>query len=356
MLQAEVGRAELVSVLIGTYNAEQLVAETLESVLSQTYHPLEVIVVDDGSTDGTWDVLLSFGPRIRAIRQANGGVAAARNTALREANGAFIALMDHDDICEPERIAVQVMFLRQHPDVVLCSSDFSAFDQSGPLARSYCGEYYSQCHSSRGGVTARYPNRGSMDISACLPTLQGQPTIVPTLFGRVYEELALGNFVHPPTALFRRSLISEAGLFDPEARMMCDWEWLVRVSRIGSLGFIDRPLLRYRRSETQISSSRHHPRASIDSLDVARKIVERDPALYARNKTQFRNHLAGMYLDAADANAERNRWLALRLLAASVGRYGTVRGQSFRTLFKILMPATWLNQIRGYRQRLAHTA
>src|SRR5438132_14303342 len=100
----------LVSVLIATYNARPFIAETLDSVLAQTYRGVEVIVVDDGSTDGTWEVLQSFADRIQCIAQANGGVAVARNAGLRAARGSFIALMDHDDICEPERIASQVRF------------------------------------------------------------------------------------------------------------------------------------------------------------------------------------------------------------------------------------------------------
>jgi glycosyltransferase involved in cell wall biosynthesis len=339
-------QAGLVSILICTYNGGDFLGGTLESALKQTYAPLEVIVVDDGSSDGTWELLQSYGARIRAIRQENGGVAAARNTGLRSARGEFIALMDHDDLCEIERIAVQVAFLRQHPDLALCSSDFSAFDQNGPLATSYCGEYYSQCHSSRGGVMARYPEQDSLDVTDCLHPKPSGPVLVPTYLGRVYEELALGNFVHPPTVMFRRSLLAEVGDFDTTARNMCDWDWLVRAARVARIGFIHRSLLRYRRSETQISSSRHQPRASVDALHVAQRICERDPVLYRKRSALFRAHLGEMCLDAANCNAELRRLTAMRLLLASVFRYATVQDQTFRTLFKILTPTSLLNSIR----------
>lgn len=352
----EVSQRELVSVLIGTYNGQQFLEETLESVLAQTYRPLEIIVVDDGSTDETWNVLLSFGTRIRAIHQANGGVAAARNSGLREAKGTFIALMDHDDLCEPERIAVQVDFLKLQREVVLCSSDFSAFNQTGVLAHSYCGEYYSQCHSSRGGVLARYPQLGSIDIREWLPEPPAEAVHIRTLLGPVYEELALGNFVHPPTVMFRRTIVNDVGMFDPDARMMCDWDWLVRASRVGHFGFIDRPLLRYRRSDTQLSSSQHQPRTSIDSLHVALKITQRDPALFRRNPSKNKSHIGGMCLDVADANAEERRWYSLRVLLVSVGRYGFISQQSFRTLLKILLPSIMLNRLRNYRERRFRTA
>ncbi len=89
--------------------------------------------MDDGSTDGTWGVLQSFGASVHAIRQPNSGIAVARNTGVRAANGEFIALMDHDDLCEPERIAARVRFLTERPEVVSCCSDFSAFSAVGPV-------------------------------------------------------------------------------------------------------------------------------------------------------------------------------------------------------------------------------
>jgi len=348
-LEARANSNELVSVVIGTYNAAHLIGETIDSILAQTYSPIEIVVVDDGSTDDTWSVLQSYGNQIVAHRQANGGVAPARNTGLRQARGSFIALMDHDDICEPERIAVQVKLLLSQPEVVLCSSDFSAFNQDGRIADSYCAVYYSQCHASNGGVQARYPNAGVLDVGDCRTPKSSAPDLATVYHGEVYDEMVLGNFVHPPTVMFRQGLVKTVGMFDPAARMMCDWDWLTRASRIGSFAFIERPLLRYRRSETQISSARHHPRASIDSLYVAQRIVARDPDIGARKPRALRRHLGTMCLDAADANAEVNSRQAARMLCESVFRYGTVQRQTGRTLLKIVLPKALLGWLRKRR-------
>uniref|UniRef100_E6PV27 Glycosyltransferase 2-like domain-containing protein n=1 Tax=mine drainage metagenome TaxID=410659 RepID=E6PV27_9ZZZZ len=97
----------LVSVVIPAHNAAATLAETLHSVLAQSYRHIEIVVVDDGSTDGTWDLLQSFGPAVRAIHQANAGLAAARNAGVAAASGTCIALHDADDLCEPECIAAQ---------------------------------------------------------------------------------------------------------------------------------------------------------------------------------------------------------------------------------------------------------
>jgi glycosyltransferase involved in cell wall biosynthesis len=334
----------LVSVAIPVYNGRATVAAAVRSVLAQTYRNLEVIVVDDGSTDGTWDVLRPFGSSIRAIRQANAGIAAARNAGLAAATGQFIALMDSDDLCEPERIAAQVRFLSEQPELVLCCSDFGAFNAAGPVSRSYSATYYNRCSAAEGGVMARYPAHGELDISACLPSAPDGAVVVQTYFGGVYEELALGNFVHPPTVLFRRSLLATAGYFEPEVKIMCEWDWLVRVARVGAIGFIDRPLLKYRLSPSQVSFGEA---AAMDSVEVAKRICRRDPALRVRRAEGFRRLFGGLYAEAADSSADKHPLRALSFLAASVLRYRTLTPQTPRTLMKLLLPAPLLELLRS---------
>lgn len=350
MAETAQGAGPLVSVAMPVRNGVDTVAEAIRSVLAQTYRPVELIVVDDGSTDGTWAVLEGFGGAIRALRQENQGIAAARNAGLRAARGDLIALMDADDLCEPERIAVGVRYLAEHPEVVLCSSDFSAFSASGPIAASYIGTYYHQCSQERGGVAARYPERGTLDIRDCVLKATSAPADVPAYQGDVYDELALGNFVHPPTVLFRRELLDTVGGFDPAIRIMCEWDWLVRVARVGAIGFVDRPMLRYRLSESQVSSSEA---AAMDSVQVARMIVARDPALVARHRKEFRHLLGGLYADAADAEADHHhRWAGLRHLATSVVRYHAVSGRTLRTLAKLALPTPLLELLRQVAESL----
>ncbi len=103
-----------VSIIITVYNGAMLVAEAIESALAQTLPPLEVIVVDDGSSDDTADVVRRF-EAVRLIQQPNAGPAAARNTAIRAASGVFIALLDHDDLFPAERLEHMVAELIAHP-------------------------------------------------------------------------------------------------------------------------------------------------------------------------------------------------------------------------------------------------
>jgi glycosyltransferase involved in cell wall biosynthesis len=99
---------QLITVVIGAFNAERYIGEAIESVLGQTYPNVELIVVDDGSTDGTGRVAASYGGEVNCIRQENGGMAASRNRAIPEARGEYLAFLDADDRFPPDKLRLQL--------------------------------------------------------------------------------------------------------------------------------------------------------------------------------------------------------------------------------------------------------
>ena len=105
----------LISVIVPAYNAEDFLAEALESVIRQNYEPLEIIVVDDGSTDGTAEAAKSFGERVRYLHQENSGPAAARNAGLRAARGELLSFLDADDLWPEDKLKVQLAGLARDP-------------------------------------------------------------------------------------------------------------------------------------------------------------------------------------------------------------------------------------------------
>ena len=336
----------LVSVTLAVYNGGRDVREAIESVLAQTYVPLELIVVDDGSTDDTWPVLQSFGERIRKVRQDNKGHSVARNAAISHARGEFIAIMDHDDICMPERIAVQVALLRAHPEVGLCCSDFSAFDSNGPISESYIGTYYSSCAPQAGGPIAHYRHVGTLEIGALLAR-PVKSEVARIAYGPVYEAQAHGNIAHPPTVMVRASVLALVGGFDPHTRSVSDWDWLIRIAKVSQFGYVDRPLLQYRRSQSQMSS--HKERDSLDALFMYVITRTRDPALAARHRRSLNREMGRTATDAAYATAERRPWFACGLLAQAVFRYGVINRLAWRALVKILVPNRLLDAVRARR-------
>ncbi len=113
----------LVSVVIPTFNRGWCIRRSIDSVLSQTYTHFELIVVDDGSTDDTSEILASYGHAVKPIPMKNAGVSAARNRGIRESSGSLIAFLDSDDYWMPQKLSVQVEFLGNHPDVLICQTE-----------------------------------------------------------------------------------------------------------------------------------------------------------------------------------------------------------------------------------------
>jgi glycosyltransferase involved in cell wall biosynthesis len=110
----------LISCIVPVFNGERYLKEALDSILAQTYRPIEIIVVDDGSTDGTPAVVATYGAKVRYLFQLNEGPAAARNIGLNTAQGAFVAFLDHDDLWHPEKLARQMARFQARPELDVC--------------------------------------------------------------------------------------------------------------------------------------------------------------------------------------------------------------------------------------------
>lgn len=126
----------LVSVIMPVHNGEKYLRQALRSALEQEYPNFEIVVVDDGSVDGTQDILREFGSRIVPIRQTNAGAAVARNTALRAARGEFVAFLDADDLWVRSKLRLQVDYLLHHPDVDLVASRWRVLEEDSGAAFS----------------------------------------------------------------------------------------------------------------------------------------------------------------------------------------------------------------------------
>jgi Glycosyl transferase family 2 len=121
----------LVSVLIPNYNYARFLPETIESVLSQTYRRIETIIVDDGSTDNSREVIASYGDQLISVQKANGGLTSAVNAAFERSSGDLICLLDADDAFEPEKVARVVAAARQVPQVYLIHHQMQIVDEGG---------------------------------------------------------------------------------------------------------------------------------------------------------------------------------------------------------------------------------
>ena len=126
----------LVSVIIPTYNRAKYLRQCIESVLSQDYPNLEIIVVDNGSTDNTPEILASFGNKIKCLKEEKGGASASRNKGLRAARGEFIAFLDSDDFYLPGKISLSVRKLQEDHSVSLVYTDYVRVNTKGIITKT----------------------------------------------------------------------------------------------------------------------------------------------------------------------------------------------------------------------------
>ena len=214
-----------VSVVIPAYNAARTIAETLASARNQTHGNLEIIVVDDGSTDSTLDIVNSHAaedPRVRILHQENRGVAAARNAGIAASSGEFIAPLDADDIWHPRKIERQLEVFRQEgPDTGLVYTWFALIDEQSHVLQVKAGGRYR---------------------------------------GRVLQNLAFYNFIgNGSSPLIRRSVLETTPGFDASLRERggqgCeDWKLYYQLAKRCDFGVVPAPLTGYRLLPDNMSS------------------------------------------------------------------------------------------------------
>lgn len=201
--------------------------------------------------------------------------------------------------------------------VTLCCSDFSAFTSDGPVASSYVTDYYKVVKASPDGV------RGLFDAASVLTpneSLRGlvPGEVVPVYSGMLFDQLVWGNFVHPPTVMFRRELLQQAGELDEGYSNLCDYDWLLRASRCGPIAFIDRPLLRYRLSPEQMSGDHNTVTIKLETIRIIDRLKTLDSTYYAEKRVALRVRAGRAYLWAADLEAEVHKLAALRYLLCGI--------------------------------------
>jgi GT2 family glycosyltransferase len=296
----------LVSVVIAAYNADRFIGETCRSALAQSYAPLEVVVVDDGSTDATAAVVEAIAatePRLRLIRQPNRGVAAARNAAVAGSAGEFIAPLDADDIWDPTKVARQVARL----------------EEAGPTSgMAYCGWAWMD---EDGRVLDRSPHW--------------------TVEGDVLHQLVEVNFTGSASVpLFRRRCLEAVGGYDgtlrDRGRQGCeDWDLALRVAERWQVVVVPAVLVGYRRRRDSMSAACATMWRSREAVmqALATRHPSVPPDVLARSRDQFALHLAGVAFWSGQF-VEACRW-ALR--ARSVPLLATVAPHVARLLTRGLL-------------------
>jgi len=209
----------LVSVIVPVYNREKFVHDALESILAQTYRDIEIVAVNDGSTDGSLEVLQSFQERfpakVRVLDQSNQGQVVARNAAIAESRGEYIAFLDSDDLWLPDKLTKQMPLFVDNVGLVYCA--IYNMDEAGQ----------------------------TLDITPCESELRGH----------AYHRLLTSNGMTGGSVVLSRAALQAVGVFDVDLSAAENWDLWIRVSKQFSIDYIDEPLVKYRKHVGNMSKN-----------------------------------------------------------------------------------------------------
>jgi glycosyltransferase involved in cell wall biosynthesis len=281
--QASPGSAPSFSVVIPAYQAADVVGDAVASVLDQTARPYEVIVCDDGSTDGTGDVVAAFSD-VTLLRKENGGPASARNAAVAAASGDFVVLLDADDVYLPDRLRLLGELAAERPDLDVLATD--AYLEAG------------------GETVGLFSNFNPFPVDD--------------------QRIAVLErcFVFAPA--IRKSRLMAVGGFDEQLRTSDDWDCLIRVVVSGGrVGLVDAPLMRYRLREGGVTSARVPVlRERVTLFEKTRRDERLDERERAAAERLLRGHRNELELAEIEAELLAGGHPRRRLL-------GVVRGEGF---------------------------
>ncbi len=237
-----------VSVIVPTYNRAHLVARAVDSVLGQTYRPCHVILVDDGSTDGTADLIsrrYAHEPRVHYVHQRNRGVSAARNTALEQATGDYLAFLDSDDFWRPWKLQVDVACLTRlgAEGVEMVWSEQDIVNDDGVLIQR-------SGNRTRFGVYQRYRLdqlfSASRPLAELVPDAADPGVETRVHWGDVFPWIVLGNLCAPSSVVLTRARANKTGPFDESMTVGEDYDYHVRACAVGPSAFVDAASFAYR--------------------------------------------------------------------------------------------------------------
>jgi glycosyltransferase involved in cell wall biosynthesis len=226
-----------VSVIIPAYNAGACIAEAIESVLDQSYPHYEIIIVDDGSTDTTKDVLEAFADKVTFIKQKHRGAAASRNAGIERAGGNYLTFLDADDLLLPTKLSVQASFLDNNPEIDVVYSDGYIF------------------YDSEDGLEVEQPFSETWFLDKTLSTPP-----------RNIEVLLIRNAFPINAAMVRKDRVAAVGGFDETLAALEDWELWFRLGQKYNFAFLDEKVAKYRLTGIRVTKDIRRQKVAFEQV------------------------------------------------------------------------------------------
>ena len=343
-----------VSVVIPTYNRAGFIAQAVQSVLDQTGINSEIIVVDDGSTDNTRQVLEQFNGKIRYLATENQGVAHARNTGMKASVGKYIAFLDSDDLYLPGKLALQVAFMEVHTEVGVVSTEMSAM-VGDTVTEDYHLRSYHGIYNRKGwSYKDVYPVSGQFHFKALDET-------VPYYIGSIFRQTLQGQVLITNTVLFQRNILATIGYQNEAYRTGEEYEYLVRICKNYMAAFLDVPTYIYRYHDHQITmvASNNSREKTLTEIKTEKVFLQAvldwgfgDNKYYNDNKDWINRRIAELYysigekwLEIGEVRKARENFSLGRDFDPSYSR--NIRGIKFSYL-----PSIIRRGIKGVSRRL----
>lgn len=287
-----------VSIIIPVYNGEVFIARALDSALAQTLKAFEVIVVDDGSSDGTRAIVEQYGQRVKYLYQSNKGPAAARNLGMKNARGEYIAFLDADDIWLPKKLEKQIALLEAKPDIGFVYCDNHFVDDAGKTIPNYVRK-------------------------------------VKLMRGDILLDFFKEFFVMTPALVFRKSLQEKIGFFNEKLMVGEDFDYILRLAAASQADYVDQKL--WNRVVRQKSLSRQdYILDKTNDLETMLRFIQEHPDFYATHRGAVKKHIADCYFHFGyRAMTEGKQDLAFRNLFCSL-KY-TISLKALKALVKCLL-------------------
>jgi len=265
-------RLPKVSAIVPCFNRGQFIGQTIESILAQTYPNIEIVVIDDGCTDGSREILETFAARgvLKVLEhpgRENRGQSAGINLGLANTTGDYVGILDSDDLWLPEKVDEQVIFLETHPEIGLVYGNGEAIDSKG----RHLYAIYRQGHHE-----SNHPERVLLDCYFFVPT----------------------------NSLVRRTVFNKTGGFDESLRASQDHDMAIRIAEAAKLAYVDRKWFRYRRHDASISRNNANLRW-VNGFTILEKASQRFP--YA--KATLRKRRGVLHFRLGQCHIESRQWL-----------------------------------------------
>ena len=305
----------LVSVIIPTFNRAYCLGRAIESARTQTHQNTEIIVLDDGSTDGTRELIgqsYADDPRVRYFFHENRGVTATRNRGLSLARGDYVALLDSDDKWSSWKLELQLACMQRCPEIGMVWSEMEAIGpEGGVVSPAYLRTMYS-AYQWFPRKEQLFPQSFSLDqIAPALASVVGDRALYT---GEIFSQMIMGNLVHTSTVMLRRERLDKVRGFNEEFRISGeDYDFHLRTCREGPVGFIDAATISYRIGmPDRLSGDEYKTHIAVNCLKTVRPWIEERRSEIKLSNRMIRLRLAEMYawvgqelLNAGDASQAR---------------------------------------------------